>query len=137
VKKIGNVMIMAMVAALVATATGLAQPARVGVWFAAGRTPHATKPAHLCGRPGFSPPMSSGGRLRSLRSAATAIRMDEAEGPSETLQAVGVLSGITAFCFIFFNALTSAGVDDIIAGNLLLVALAGAGAPRRPCPHLA
>jgi len=54
--------------------------------------------------------------------------MGEKEGSSETLQAVGVLSGITAFCVIFFNALTSAGVDDIIAGNLLLVALAGAGA---------
>jgi hypothetical protein len=57
--------------------------------------------------------------------------MEEKEGPSETLQAVGVLSGITAFCVIFFNALTGAGVDDIIAGNLLLVALAGAGAQRR------
>eukprot|EP00967_Tisochrysis_lutea_P094400 scaffold137219_cov31-Tisochrysis_lutea.AAC.3 len=54
-------------------------------------------------------------------------RMEEDEGPSETLQALGVLSGISAFCVIFFNTLTSAGVDDIVAGNLLLVALAAAG----------
>lgn len=127
-------MSLALVATLIASAAGLVEPARVCSSIAAGRASHAARPALRCGRPGFSPPVTSGGRPRSLRSGA--IQMGEKEGSSETLQAVGVLSGITAFCVIFFNALTSAGVDDIIAGNLLLVALAGAGAPRRQCPAL-
>ena len=64
----------------------------------------------------------------AARRGGGVVRMEETEGPSETLQALGVAGGLTAFCFAFFYALTSAGVDDVVAGNLLLVALAAAGA---------
>ncbi len=129
-----------------------------GALAVAAFAPHwRADPAALVRRSAFSawPALAAGGHavarpvsLAPTRraAAAAAIRMAEGgEERNETLLGLGVISGITAFCFIFFSGMTSQGVDDVIAGNLLLVALAGAGAAthtppghtRHTTPHIA